>query len=356
MTTESLGTKQCPRCLLAITEVSVVVTCESCGTAYHEECWKEQGGCVAPGCSFAPRASAAPVVGEMIGAIPPPPPPGFTPVGVPVEGALPVPADVSLGTAIAYGWNAITRHAGPLLLGALIFGVLHGILCIVPGLNFLYIFFGMAALQGGTIILAMKALRDDNPQPGDVFAGFTQYGRWMGVFWLFALIGMLCMLPVGITFGITLAATGLAGGGLAALGSSADFDSIIRTMGPAFAVSVLVMLVMIVIAIVVMVRWQFVYYLVAEGHGVLEAFGRSAEMTKGLRGRIFGITLVLGLIGGIGAAIIGGIIGGIFGAAGDGAGIVLQALASILSSLVALPWTLCTLTALYYAVKAQRGT
>jgi hypothetical protein len=44
----------CPYCLAVIGADEVAATCPSCHAAYHEECWRENGGCAVYGCAQVP--------------------------------------------------------------------------------------------------------------------------------------------------------------------------------------------------------------------------------------------------------------------------------------------------------------
>jgi hypothetical protein len=44
----------CPYCLSALGGEGGVTACPGCGAVYHEECWRENGGCGVYGCSQAP--------------------------------------------------------------------------------------------------------------------------------------------------------------------------------------------------------------------------------------------------------------------------------------------------------------
>ena len=45
----------CPYCLAPVTEDEESITCDSCGTAHHVECWSENAGCCAKDCPKAVR-------------------------------------------------------------------------------------------------------------------------------------------------------------------------------------------------------------------------------------------------------------------------------------------------------------
>lgn len=77
---------RCPYCRSAWTPAESAM-CPACGTVSHADCWVENGGCVVPGCSQAPRdqghAAAAAATAATAGPSNAPqtqlPPPGWYP-------------------------------------------------------------------------------------------------------------------------------------------------------------------------------------------------------------------------------------------------------------------------------------
>lgn len=195
---------------------------------------------------------------------------------------------VNLGKAFSSGWNIFTKHAGVLIGGSLtyiamifmlemifiipmihttarmpqstapfsqMFGVQSGVFSIA-------IIFLLAPLFGGLSILLLNATRDNSPSINDLFSGYRNYWKWVGLYFLISMIAFIAEF-IGI------------------LGFS------IMSLGIAIS--------LVVLMTAIMVRWLFIFFAAADGAGIIESFKKSAEMTKGIRLPLFGILIVLWL-------------------------------------------------------------
>lgn len=191
---------------------------------------------------------------------------------------------LSVGECITEGWNGFKGNAAVAIVGFLIFLVIEFVAGVIPVLNVVFSLLVSPALVGGLTILSLNLARNSSPEIGDIFKGFQKYARFLGAYWLFFLITVICAIPALI--GVLIDS---AGGG--------DPSGFTIVLG----------IVSLVILIVVMLRWCMVYYLVADGSGVMEAFRESARITQGYRGTIFllGIVNLLIIIAGLIALGVG---------------------------------------------------
>jgi len=183
---------------------------------------------------------------------------------------------VDLGRAFSVGLEAFKRYPGVTIGAVALYLVLNAAGEYIPILNFFYAIFIQPPIVGGLVIFALNVINDRNPTVGDLFAGFQEYGKWMGTYWLLTAITLACCIPGLILLGI--------GAGLGLAGEDAFIPVVI-----------LAVLMSIAIVIAVTLRWAFVYYAAAEGRGTLDAFKRSAELTEGVRPQLLLAMIVLGL-------------------------------------------------------------
>ena len=218
---------------------------------------------------------------------------------------------VSLSKAFSTGWNTFTKYPGVLIGGFLIyiamvlvlemifmipmilvttrmpqstdlsspmFGVQTGFSVAFP----IVVVFLFAPLVGGLFILLLNAVRDSNPGINDLFAGFRKYWKWVGLFFLYYLATYAAFIPelIGILVSTKMMHVGSAAAVSTVLG--------IAIMGLGIAISLVIMFILLT-------RWLFIYCAAADGAGIIESFGKSAEMTKGIRLPLFGILIVLWL-------------------------------------------------------------
>jgi uncharacterized membrane protein len=198
---------------------------------------------------------------------------------------------IHFGQAFAEGWNVFMKNAGMAIAGYFIImgiaTVAGYILCIG---QVAWIFLLQFPFFGGLTLFYLNMVKGRKPEINDIFAGFRDFGRWLGVGWLYIAIFLISMIP--------LLVSGAVAGMLYYLRETALHSE------PALANGLLAgMIISLVIGfvgsaaiwIVLLVRYFFAYYAAAEGAGVLEAFGRSAEMTRGVRFQLLLITILMTL-------------------------------------------------------------
>lgn len=224
--------------------------------------------------------------------------------------------DLSLNKVLTEGWEAFKKYMGLAIGGYVVYAIITGVGSNIPVLNIAYVIVAMFPLMGGLYLLMLNIVKDQNPEFGDIFKGFNDMVRWMGVGWLLALYSLIpaiiCAIPMALGGWLLNR-----GGVLAVIG------------GLLYAVAVVAI---IAAAIMFYMRWVFVYFVAAdEGLTASAAIQRSTELTDGIRVKLFGYVIVLGLIAAAGAIVVG--IGALFTA----------------------PLAMCALTALYLDVKNARG-
>lgn len=200
---------------------------------------------------------------------------------------------VDLGRAFSVGLDAFKRYPGVTIGAVAIYLVFNAVSNSNPILGFFYGIFIQPPIVGGLVIFALNVINDRNPTVGDLFAGFQEYGKWMGTYWLLNAITLACCIPGLIVVGIGVA--------LGLFGEDAFI--------PVVALAVLIS---IAVLIAVTLRWAFVYYAAAEGRGTLDAFNRSAELTEGVRPQLLLAMIVLGLFAmcGVFVLVVGVIVTG----------------------------------------------
>lgn len=180
---------------------------------------------------------------------------------------------LSIGECVSDGWNGLKQNAGAAIGGFVVFFIIEFVAGLIPVVNIIFVLLVTPALAGGLVILSLNLARNSSPEVGDIFKGFQKYGNFLGAYWLLVLISLLCCIPAFIGFGID-----------AARGSDPSGFTIVLGLVSA------------VIMIVVMLRLCMVFYLIAEGSGVTEAFSKSTKITEGYRGTIFLLGIVNSLI------------------------------------------------------------
>jgi uncharacterized membrane protein len=161
----------------------------------------------------------------------------------------------------------------------------------IPFLNIAFLIFVSAPLAGGLVILFLRLAKDTSPAAGDIFDGFGKYGKFMGAFWLLYAIVLACAIPAIIAVVIFPPLAGAE----RQLGD-----------GATAALAVTGVLVLLVIVIVVAIRWVFVFFLLAdeENLGVIDAFKKSSELTRGWRAKLFGMLFVMTLVSFLGVLLL----------------------------------------------------
>jgi len=258
------------------------------------------------------------------GSVIPPPPPvtaGRYGAYTPIDGFI---AEVGLSPVMTNGWNAFRNFIPIAILGYLIVTIINTIVGYIPFIGPIISILIGGAMIGGEIILTLNILYNRNPQIGDVFFGFQQYGKWLVAYLLWLLVIIAGAIPAiigGVIIGVS---AGI-------MGAGASFTGSISAAGPAvIALGSLLILATFVLIAFLTVRWMFVFYLVAEDYNPIDAFRRSAEITEGRRLQLFGISFVIGLI------MMSGVIA-------CGIGVLFTA-----------PLGMCMMGALYLAARNQR--
>jgi len=209
------------------------------------------------------------------------------------QGAARQPGDFNLGLALGEGWQAVTRHLGVAIGAVLIYLVLDLIGSFIPFVNILYMLLIMGPFTAGLAILGLKLVDGKQVSVGDVFGGFSQFGRYLGAFWLIFLICIAVELVAVIPVGATLAVA-------AGLEDSGSLEAGDPTFVLLVALGALVTLALLVIGLALfVVPYTFTMFVIADQRdkgSAVEAFRESARLAKGKRWRIAGSVLLLSLI------------------------------------------------------------
>lgn len=236
-----------------------------------------------------------------------PPTPAMAPQGGQWYQGGNTPPDASFNTVFDYGWRALGRNYWLAVGGGVIYfliafaiGGLFGALAEVAKLPFLPLLtngFLLPPIVGGGMRFALNIFRGANPQIGDVFSGFTEYPKWLGIYWLFQLIVLVCMAPF-LAFGFA--------GLFPFSGGEPDPSYLMGHIG----LFMLIFCVMMVVYLFIFTRLAFVYPLAADGFGILDAFSTSNRMANGRMWYLIGMAILLSLLSSLGAIACG--IGAIF--------------------------------------------
>jgi len=188
--------------------------------------------------------------------------------------------NISIGECLGKGWEGFQRHPGTAIGGFFLYWLISMVGGSIPFLNILFLIFVSAPLAGGIVIFFLRLAKDASPAVGDIFDGFDKYGKFMGAFWLLYVIVLACAIPALIAAVIAFAAQRSLGG--TAVG-------IIAVTGVVAS---------LVIVIVVAIRWVFVFFLLADEKnlGVIDAFKKSSELTRGWRGKLLLTLFVMSLV------------------------------------------------------------
>ena len=206
----------------------------------------------------------------------------------------------------------------PFMLWGMVWGVLYGA--------------GMLLLTAGSIRVISDSYLGRDPQFGDSL----QFG--VGKIVPLFLVGLgktLLLFLLLILSGVVIGLTGAAGG-----------------------LAVLLVFIEVIAAV-----WLFIYvacgYMVTTPVVVLEtlssnfdAFGRSWELTKGARGRVFGLVFVAGLISSVLPALVLSALGALIAQLAPAASIAWTVIAAVLP-VVLTPIVPCVLTLAYYDLRVR---
>lgn len=115
MTTPLLTTTTCPVCQVLLQPETKVVLCDTCGTAYHWECWQAKQCCVTPGCNglvaLRQGVENGDSLPEQTVPIIPPPPPQLNAAGQ-VPGVYPVQQGYFLQDITVEQDNTLVMRSG----------------------------------------------------------------------------------------------------------------------------------------------------------------------------------------------------------------------------------------------------
>lgn len=207
---------------------------------------------------------------------------------------------ISLGRAFTQGWEAFRRDAGMAIVAYLIFTALATIASYIICVGWIaWGFFLGFVFSGGVTIFYLNMAKGGRPDIGHLFAAFNDFWKWVGVGWVFLIIVFLCLIPA--TFASLIAGLVLNPMREAA-GTSAAANSVLASMVLLIVGGALISLLLI---LYFFVRYMFVWWIAAEGTGILESFGRSASLVSGRFWRLFWIFIVLQLFALSGLILLG---------------------------------------------------
>ncbi len=184
---------------------------------------------------------------------------------------------LTIGACINDGWSCFKKNAGISIGIILIYAVITTAGGAIPVINVAVAVVVTPVLTGGLAIFVLKILRGDEGRVDDLFQGFKKLGSFIGAYWLYACVVLAACIPAAIGFGIDVAING---------GLTGFVPYCTIALGVvSFAVMVIALL-----------RFSMVFYLVADGLPVIDAYRESARITKGFVGTLFLLGLVNALI------------------------------------------------------------
>jgi len=218
---------------------------------------------------------------------------------------------VSTPEALSAGWRVFKEHALVLVGVSIIYGlIMIAVIAAsrIPTVSIIYNILIAGPLAGGTVIVALKAVRDQHPSIGDLFAGFRDYRHWLGMYWLLSAMLLLSDIPIAIGAVIVSGIRGLKH--FHGIPPSFDYAAFAKSVeaNPALPlVLVMIGIASMVVIFLILLRYAFAYYEAADGAGIIESYRRSAELTMGIRPRllVMGIMLCLFAVAGILACGVG---------------------------------------------------
>ena len=174
-------------------------------------------------------------------------------------------------------------------------------------------------------------------QPATVGGAYRAVGRRVG-----AVVGVAVLLFLtGV--GLFAAAFGLVVGAIYAFGANGA------------ALLIVIVPVMIFVVILVYTRWLFAAPIVIlERVGARAALRRSWQLVRGSTARVFGISLLVGLITGILAAIVGALLTVVTGFGDENLRLILNQLASLILAVLIQPISFIVVVLLYYDLRIRR--
>jgi hypothetical protein len=174
-------------------------------------------------------------------------------------------------------------------------------------------------------------------QPASLGSSYRAVGQRLG-----SVVGVSMLL---FGFGILLfgVAFGIVAGAVYAFGSSGA------------AIVIIVLPVVVVLLIVMYTRWLFAAPIVMlERAGARAALRRSWQLVRGSTARVFGITLLVGLITGILGAIVGALLNVLTQFGDESIRLLLTQLASLIVAILIQPISFIVVVLLYYDVRIRK--
>jgi len=202
------------------------------------------------------------------------------------------PREISLSRCFAEGWEAFKAYPWLTIGGYAIYSVIGWVASHIPGINVLYFILAVFPLAGGFITLLLKILRRSNPRLEDLFDGFKDWVKWMGVGWLLILYVLIALIICGIPAAILVTIADFI------LGANSADGKIMIVIGG---------IITLVLLLIILMRWVFVYYVAADGANATQSIRGSTDLTEGIRFKLFWMLLVISLfaISGMVALFIG---------------------------------------------------
>ncbi len=270
---------------------------------------------------FSPAAPSVPPTLSMI----PPTVPPIPYTQMPPSENMPALDAGTVGRAFSVGWEAFSRQMGMAILGFVVFYFINLAGNMIPYLSILFGLFVVPVLAGGMIFFFLNLVQGKKAEIGDLFSGFSNYGKWIGLLGLWVAVGLVIALPLliaALIFFLPHLAAGMNAMGMAIEAQLPLFITLLLVSG----------LISLALYCTAITRWGLAYYAAADGADALEAFSISAAITEGRRWQTLGVLLLFGLIAG--AGVIGCCVGFLFTA----------------------PFAQCAMATYYRDLKALHGT
>jgi len=211
-----------------------------------------------------------------------------------------VERSLTLGDALTTSWQTIRRYPALSIGGFVLFYALYMGMTQIPILGFLAAILVAPPFWGGFMVFTLHLVDRRDPKLEDIVEGFRAYGKWMGIYWLYTAISIAAFLPLiavvmaGV-FAVFLRSRALHMGGGMPSASVLPTAALLSFLALAF----------LAVGVAITIRWYFVYFAGIETPGVMDAFYKSAEITKGNRLLLVGLLILLGLIGFSGVLALG---------------------------------------------------
>jgi uncharacterized membrane protein len=111
--------------------------------------------------------------------------------------------DLGVGHVFSKSWGVFRENMG--LVFAVV--IVHILIVAISSFTFILPLLIMGPLQAGTYFLFVRLVRDEEVELRDMFDGFKEFGRALGVYWLYALVvvvGTLLLVIPGIVLALGL--------------------------------------------------------------------------------------------------------------------------------------------------------